>query len=70
VSTGKYGDKTVEFTAESPTGPLKMIRNPKTRKTLNWEPKYKSFVGFMAAGGDDWYSQTGIFTEGEGVKRS
>ena len=38
----------------------KRVYNNLTRQTLgHWEPKYDSFEAFLAAGGEDFYTQSG-----------
>lgn len=40
----------------------KSVTNDSTRKALGgWKPKYESFESFVMAGGQDYYSKSGLF---------
>lgn len=56
VAAGKYKGS-CKFTApHDSVSPGKQVTNSKTRAELGWEPKYPSFLEFMAGGACDWFS--------------
>lgn len=58
VTSGK-----VTFTGDEATSSKgKRVSNEGTRRALGgWKPQYDSFAAFAQAGGDDFYSQSGLY---------
>lgn len=63
ISSGVFqGNVTFTGTEAEATSKGKRVTNHETRKALGgWLPKYPSFKQFMEAGGNDFYSQSGLF---------
>ncbi len=59
TASGAYSGA-VEFTGQEDNKKGKFLNNAATREALHWQPKYKSFVEFMAAGARDWYTENPI----------
>ena len=59
IASGAYSGA-VEFTGQKDDKTGKILNNAATRNSLNWQPKYKSYKDFMAAGARDWYSENPI----------
>jgi len=59
LASGAYsGD--VKFTGPEDAKKGKILNNAATRKKVGWQPKYKSYKDFMAAGAKDWYTENPV----------
>ena len=59
IASGAYSGA-VEFTGQKDAKMGKILNNAATRDALNWQPKYRSYKDFMAAGAKDWYTENPV----------
>ncbi len=52
----------VDFTGQETSKKGKMMSNCQTREALDWQPKYTSFEEFMAAGANDFYNTSPLYS--------
>ncbi len=61
LTSGKFSGS-VEFTGQETSKKGKMMSNCQTREALDWQPKYSSFEEFMAAGANDFYNTSPLYS--------
>ena len=61
ISSGVFSGEFRFTGAEGDGGRGKRVTNAATRSALGWRPKYPSFAAFMAGGGKDFYTTSGLF---------
>ena len=59
LASGAYSGE-VEFTGQEDAKKGKILNNTATRELLAWQPKYRSYKDFMAAGARDWYTDNPV----------
>ena len=59
IASGAYSGS-VEFTGQADAKKGKILNNAATRAALQWQPNYKSYKDFMAAGAKDWYTENPV----------
>ena len=55
LASGAYSGA-ADFTGKEDAKKGKVLNSTTTQEALNWQPKYKSYKDFMAAGAKDWYT--------------
>ncbi|KAL0019454.1 hypothetical protein WJX77_002659 [Trebouxia sp. C0004] len=61
LTSGKFSGS-VDFTGQETSKKGKMMSNCQTREALDWQPKYSSFEEFMAAGANDFYNTSPLYS--------
>lgn len=61
LTSGKFSGS-VDFTGHETSKKGKMMSNCQTREALDWQPKYSSFEDFMAAGANDFYNTSPLYS--------